>query len=213
MDNLGPLSRQTRDRGGPHLTLTGFRDVSVFGVRADAAVPGPVGVFVFGLQGPGDGVQTIVSALTPVFTRELYLRWRQRRVPAGAPALGAVISSSADVARLFGFLIYEPREHIYSLHVSGSNVVIGVELVGMGGMSEATCGVADVFRSALLSGAAALVIVHNHPSGRPMPSQADRTLTEELRQAGRLLRVPLLDHLIVGRRGHYSFADHGALPR
>ncbi|MBI4241486.1 MAG: JAB domain-containing protein [Candidatus Rokubacteria bacterium] len=123
--------------------------------------------------------------------------------------MGAVVSSSADVARLFAFLLNEPREHIYSLHVSGSNEVVGVELVGMGGMTEATCGVGDVFRSALLSGAAAIILIHNHPSGRATPSPSDRALTEELRGAGRLLRIPLLDHVVIARRGYFSFADHG----
>ncbi|MBI4241481.1 MAG: JAB domain-containing protein [Candidatus Rokubacteria bacterium] len=141
------------------------------------------------------------------------LRWRQRRVPAGAPALGAVVSSSSDIARLFAFLKSEPREHLYAVHIDAGNRVIGLELLGMGGLTHAPCPIADLFRAALLSGAAGILLVHQHPSGRAHPSLADIQLTDQVARAGKLLGVGLLDHVIIGARGHYSFSDRGTLPR
>jgi DNA repair protein RadC len=68
-----------------------------------------------------------------------------------------------------------------------------------------------VFKAALDARAAAVIAVHNHPSGNLQPSVADVELTEKLRKAGQLLDIPLLDHLIVSERGYYSFADEGRL--
>ena len=65
----------------------------------------------------------------------------------------------------------------------------------------------DVFGPALRSDAVAVIIGHNHPSGDPSPSRADRVVTSALRNAGSLLGVPVLDHLIVARRGHHSFRE------
>lgn len=80
---------------------------------------------------------------------------------------------------------------------------------------SARCTVVDpveVFRPALLLRAAALTVAHNHPSGHAQPSQADHALTRRLVQAGQLLGVPVLDHVVIGRPGHWSFAEEGALP-
>ncbi len=69
----------------------------------------------------------------------------------------------------------------------------------------------DVFRHALQEAAAAVIFVHNHPSGDPTPSSEDRALTRRLAEAGTLLGIRVLDHVVVGARGYYSFADEGDL--
>src|SRR5215471_3715346 len=70
-----------------------------------------------------------------------------------------------------------------------------------------------VFKPAILSNASSVILSHNHPSGDPHPSQEDRALTVRLRQAGKLLGVEVLDHIIVGDGRYYSFADEGLLDR
>ena len=69
----------------------------------------------------------------------------------------------------------------------------------------------EVFRTALRESAAALVLVHNHPSGDPAPSREDRTVTTRLARAGEILGVRILDHVIVAERGFYSFREQGTL--
>jgi DNA repair protein RadC len=70
----------------------------------------------------------------------------------------------------------------------------------------------EVFRPALREAAAAVVLVHNHPSGDPTPSREDREITTRLAEAGDLLGIPVLDHVVVAERGYASLRESGALP-
>lgn len=69
----------------------------------------------------------------------------------------------------------------------------------------------EVFRSAIVAGAAAIILVHNHPSGDPTPSAEDRALTEQLVAAGKLLDIPVHDHVVIGRERYVSFAETGLI--
>ena len=69
----------------------------------------------------------------------------------------------------------------------------------------------EVFRPALRDAAAAVVLVHNHPSGDPTPSREDREITQRLAEAGELLGIPVLDHVVVAERGYASLREDGAL--
>lgn len=120
------------------------------------------------------------------------------------------ITSSQDVValcapRLRGL----QRERCDILFLNGGNDVVALETLSEGSLTESPVYVRDIVERANRHHAAAAILVHNHPSGYPQPSAGDRALTEELVQAGDLLRLPLLDHVIIGRREHYSFADHG----
>ena len=97
------------------------------------------------------------------------------------------------------------------LLLNGGNDVVALETLSEGSLTESPVYVRDIVERANRHHAAAAILVHNHPSGHPQPSAGDRALTEELVQAGDLLRLPLLDHVIIGRRDHYSFADHGLI--
>jgi DNA repair protein RadC len=68
-----------------------------------------------------------------------------------------------------------------------------------------------VFRVAISEAAAGIIVVHNHPSGNPAPSADDRAVTRQLVEAGRLLDVPVYDHVIIGAEGYFSFAEAGQL--
>lgn len=78
-------------------------------------------------------------------------------------------------------------------------------------MTEAPVAPSEIYRTAPLASAAAVLMVHNHPSGHGTPSAEDHRLTRRLVAAGELLALPLLDHVILGLRNHYSFADHGLI--
>jgi DNA repair protein RadC len=122
------------------------------------------------------------------------------------------IASSQDVLalcapRLRG-LQYERCDILF---LNGGNDVVALETLSEGTLTESPVYVRSIVERANRHHAAAAILVHNHPSGHAQPSAGDRALTEELVQAGDLLRIPLLDHVIVGRRDHYSFADHGLI--
>lgn len=122
------------------------------------------------------------------------------------------ISSSRDVAEFF-----EPRlrgEVTESLHVVGldaKNRVRFVQCVARGGVSSCAVTPSDVLRPLLLNACNACVVIHNHPSGDPTPSRDDVELTDRLAKSARLLGLHLLDHLIIGAQGYFSFLDGGLL--
>jgi DNA repair protein RadC len=89
------------------------------------------------------------------------------------------------------------------------NRVIGNHVVSIGSLTESLVHPRDVFRHAILDNAAAIALVHNHPSGDPEPSRADRQLTHRLRECADLMGFRLIDHVVAGRGRYYSFAEHG----
>lgn len=91
--------------------------------------------------------------------------------------------------------------------VNRASKVLGVYEVSKGGMSMVSVDVKVVFIAALKAGASGLILAHNHPSGQLRPSEADKQLTERIRQAGKILDISILDHLIVTSEGYYSFVD------
>jgi DNA repair protein RadC len=92
-----------------------------------------------------------------------------------------------------------------------ANEIVAREKLSTGGMAGTVADVKMAFKIALDAKASAIIAVHNHPSGNLKPSEADIILTKKLKDAGRILDLPLLDHLIVSERGYYSFADEGAI--
>ena len=103
------------------------------------------------------------------------------------------------------------HEVFAALFLDTQHRVLGFEVLARGTLNAASVYPREVVKSALRHNAGALIFAHNHPSGNPRPSAADRQLTEELVIAGQAMRVPLLDHLIVGEATYYSFADEGLL--
>ncbi len=123
---------------------------------------------------------------------------------------GATLSNSTQVAELFGHLKQETKEVFASVHLGSKNNILCVETVSVGSLNAAIVHPREVFKTALLSSAAAILLIHNHPSGDPAPSKEDIELTQRLKDAGELLGIRVLDHIIIG--DHYmSFADSGLL--
>ena len=123
------------------------------------------------------------------------------------------IMCSDDVVGLVGpRLEAMDREYFLSIPVNGRHVPIGVEEVAIGSQNASIIHPREIFRSAILAGATtALILAHNHPSGSPDPSPEDRLITKRLKDAGELMGIKILDHIIIGHGSYYSFADKGEL--
>ena len=99
------------------------------------------------------------------------------------------------------------REHFVMIALDTKNKIIGFHVVSIGTLNETLTHPREIFKAAFLMNAARIILAHNHPSGDPTPSDLDIAITKRLCTAGRLLDVPVLDHIIVGEHRSVSFAD------
>lgn len=115
----------------------------------------------------------------------------------------------ADAARLL--IPADEREHFIAFLLDGRNRIKGYAEISIGTLNAAIVHPRDVFRPAIVFAAAAVVIVHNHPSGDPQPSAEDFAVTTRLREVGQLVGIPILDHVVVGEGRYFSFLERGVL--
>jgi DNA repair protein RadC len=108
-------------------------------------------------------------------------------------------------------MAHHPIERVRVLHLNTRNMLIRDEKISEGSIDEAAVHVREVIRRAIDLGSAALILVHNHPSGNPEPSRADIQITARIAEAGRLLGITVHDHVIVGREGHVSLKAKGLI--
>jgi DNA repair protein RadC len=108
------------------------------------------------------------------------------------------------------------QESFYVIFLNRKNVPISRLLVSLGTATSALAAPREVFRGAILAGATAILVSHNHPSGDPAPSAADIQVTRQLREASKIIDIELLDHVIAGHpesdplsKGYYSFREAG----
>ena len=122
------------------------------------------------------------------------------------------ITSSKDAyEQIRSYLMDLPHEEFWVLLLTRSNEVIRPVQISQGGISGTVADPKIIFKSALEHLASSMILVHNHPSGNLKPSEADKELTRRLVTSGKLLDIPVLDHLIVSELGYLSFADEGML--
>lgn len=121
------------------------------------------------------------------------------------------ISGPAQALAHLGALRSRDRETLVVLLLDGRHCVIGVELVAMGAVAHVSVEAREVFAPAISAMASAIVIAHNHPSGNTFPSRLDAEFTHSMVEAGRVLKIDVIDHLIVARRSYYSFQKSGIL--
>lgn len=123
-----------------------------------------------------------------------------------------IIKTSNDIYKLFvaqlSDLIYE---EFWVLFLNNSNTIIGKEKLSNGGMEGTVVDVRMLFKFALERLAFSVVLIHNHPSGSLRPSTADLKITKQIKEAGELLNIKLIDHLIISYNGYYSFSDNTML--
>jgi len=119
-------------------------------------------------------------------------------------------SSARDAADLVREFMGDPdREHVVAVYLDLQNRVIGVHLVAVGAVHFAVFNPAEVYKAALLCNASTVILAHNHTSGEPAPSEPDRWMTERVAQAGELLGIPLVDHIVLGQPGYVSLREIG----
>ncbi len=124
----------------------------------------------------------------------------------------ARISSSRDAyEQIQPYLLDLPHEEFWLLLLNRANEVIKPVQVSQGGVSGTVADPKIIFKFAIENLSSAIILVHNHPSGNLKPSEADKELTRRLSSAGKLLEIPVLDHLIFTDGGYLSFADEGML--
>lgn len=127
---------------------------------------------------------------------------------SGQPVLGSWQSLldylRADMAHL-------GTERVRVLHLNAKNALLRDEVMNDGSVDQAPIYAREVIRRALDIGSSALILVHNHPSGDPSPSQQDITITKEIAEAGRRLGITVHDHVIIGANGHNSLRAMGLL--
>jgi DNA repair protein RadC len=133
-----------------------------------------------------------------------------RRLLADWPSGRLTVRAPRDLAdRLIMQMGRLEREELRVALLNTRNAVLSIETVYRGNVSTALVRVGELFRDAVRQHAAGLILVHNHPSGDPSPSPDDLHLTAEAVAAGRLLDVPVLDHLIIGHEAYVSLRDRG----
>src|SRR3954447_10243071 len=133
-----------------------------------------------------------------------------RRVAAHWPSGRWAVRSPGDVADRFVPLIGRlEREELHVVLLNARNQVLATQVVYVGNVSAAVVRIGELFRDAVRRHAAAIILVHNHPSGDPTPSPDDLHLTAEAIAAGRLLDVGVLDHVVIGHDAWLSLRDRG----
>lgn len=156
-------------------------------------------------QFPGIGEAKAVTVLAA-------LELARRKQTAGLASNRTVLYSSADAAALLKPLLEdEQQESFYAIYLNHANKVLGYGCISSGGRTSTTVDPRLVFEAALLHRATRLLLCHNHPSGNLRPSHADIAMTHRLKEAGRLLDIEIMDHLIVADTGYFSLREDGLL--
>ena len=135
----------------------------------------------------------------------------RRRKDAPAEARRKITCSKDSYDLVKPFLLDLPHEEFWIILLNRANVVKEVKSISSGGVAGTVADPKIIFKQAIDGGASALILVHNHPSGNLTPSQADIQLTKKMKEAGNLLDLPILDHLIFTNDSYYSFADESLL--
>jgi len=122
------------------------------------------------------------------------------------------INSPADAFGLLRtYLDGADRENFVAVLVDTKNKVIGINTVSVGALDTTIVHPREVFKPAVLCNAAGVLLAHNHPSGDATPSEEDKAVTQKLRDAGTILGITVLDHIIIGEDGYFSFKAQGLI--
>ena len=156
----------------------------------------------------------VLSATAPVknYRAPVYRVTLVRDGSVTAEATRETADSPAVVAELVRTLIGDsPQEHLVAICVDARSRVIGVSEVSRGTLSASLVHPRETLRTAILLNAAAFIVAHNHPSGDLEPSEEDLTVNKRLVEAGKLLGIEVLDHIIVAKDSFISFKEKGLM--
>lgn len=141
-----------------------------------------------------------VQACQVVAAFELGKRLFERQTDVFLRSPEEVFQYTKDLARL-------KKEHLRGLYVDTRNKLIRDEVIAIGTLNSSLTHPREVFHPAIESHAAAIILVHNHPSGDPSPSKDDIKLTEQIREVSKILRIDILDHVIIGNERYFSLKE------
>ncbi len=125
------------------------------------------------------------------------------------------IKSSQDAynefLKVFNAETIEHHEECILLLVNRANSVLGWVKISQGGIAGTVIDVRVIMSIAITANASGIIIAHNHPSGQIVPSDPDKQITRQIKEAGKILQILLLDHIIIGENSYYSFSDEGEI--
>lgn len=124
---------------------------------------------------------------------------------------GTRYTTPQQVYEAFSFLMEETKELFITLHLDGKNRVVCVDLVSVGSLNQSIVHPREVFKTACISNAAAILCLHQHPTGCSDASAEDIAITRRLKECGDLMGIKLLDHIIIGHDEYLSFVERGLL--
>lgn len=150
------------------------------------------------IEGVGPAKATLISAA---------LEFARRRIRPE----GLKISFPADVLPLIQNYADRKQEHFICISINGANEVIKSRVVSVGLVNKTQVHPREVFADPITDRASAIIVAHNHPAGDLAPSTEDKEITGQLKSAGEILGVRLLDHIIFNKKGYYSFLENGEL--
>jgi DNA repair protein RadC len=167
------------------------------------------------LSGYKFGKEIIVAGVSKLSTLKNLVPDVKLRVTRGKKTSTDTVKSSTDAAEIFKRFIgknkIETQELVAVAYLNTANKVLGVYVHSIGSISSASVDVRLVLAGALQMGAVGLILCHNHPSGNLKPSDADKTMTKQLIKATSYHNINVLDHIIITKESHFSFAENGLL--
>ncbi len=133
-----------------------------------------------------------------------------RRLMMSSPEERPVVSSPADAANLLmSEMMFLEQEHLRLVLLDTRNRVLETPTIYVGSLNTSVVRVGELFRAALKANAAAMIVAHNHPSGDPAPSPEDIRVTRQLVDAGKLMDIEVLDHIVIGHQRFVSLKERG----
>lgn len=149
-------------------------------------------------EGVGDAKATLILAA---------IEFARRRIKPE----GTRIETPADILPLVRHYADRKQEHFICATVNGANEVINIRVISIGPIDRTQVHPREVFADAVADRASGIIVAHNHPAGSLEPSSADAEITRQLKQAGEVVGITLLDHIIFNRSGYFSFLEAGQL--
>jgi DNA repair protein RadC len=138
--------------------------------------------------------------------REIEVRYKFTEI--NCDITGQKLESPESVYTAFNFLKYEAKEQFIVINLNNQHGIMNYETVATGTVNSIKLRPCEVLRTAVILNAAAIILVHNHPSGHPEPSQSDIAITKKIVECGKLLGIDVLDHIIIGESSYVSLKQN-----
>lgn len=143
------------------------------------------------------------------FIREMHIIYKRKRTKNAAG--NETVTGPEVVARLFKDMQDDTKEKLVVVNLDGAGKILGYEVVAIGSTNACAARPAEVFSSSVMVRATGVIVIHNHPSGKVDPSRADVDFTKKLLDGAATLEIKMVDHIIIGFEGFYSFASESRL--